>query len=68
MLYNLYEFSHNTMGLHLWDLPALLVVVVTVVVFIVHSRNQKKREDDFNEARKEKLEEINKKAAGSVQA
>lgn len=38
------------------------------VVLIVHTRNQKKREDDFNEERKEKLEEINKEAADFVQA
>lgn len=68
MLLNLYEYSHHALGIHLWDLPALLVAVVTVVVLIVHTRNQKKREDDFNEERKEKLEEINKEAADSVQA
>ena len=68
MLMNLYEYSHHTLGIHLWDLPALLVAVITVVVLIVHTRNQKKREDDFNEERKEKLEEINKEAADSVQA
>lgn len=68
MLLNLYEYSHHTLGIHLWDLPALLVAVITVVVLIVHTRNQKKREDDFNEERKDKLEEINKEAADSVQA
>ena len=29
MLYNLYEYLHHTLGLHLWDLPALLVAIVT---------------------------------------
>lgn len=67
MLLDLYEYSHHALGIHLWDLPAILVAVITVVVLIVHTRNQKKREDDFNEERKQKLEEINKKAADSVQ-
>lgn len=41
MLYNLYEYLHHTLGMHLWDLPALLVAIVTAAVLIVHSRNQK---------------------------
>lgn len=45
MLYNLYEYSHQTLGMHLWDLPAFLAAIVTAAVVIVHSRNQKKRED-----------------------
>ena len=69
MLYNFYEFVHNSIGVHFWDLPALLVTVILVIVLIVHSRNQKKRENSFEEARKEKLEALGKEAEGkSVKA
>lgn len=69
MLYNFYEFAHNSIGVHFWDLPALLAAVILVIVLIVHSRNQKKREDNFEEARKEKLEALGKEAEGkSVRA
>ena len=54
--------------MHLWDLPALLVAIVTAAVLIVHSRNQKKREDDFNEELQKKLEQMNKETVESVQA
>ena len=62
MLYNLYHFVHNSLGLCFWELPAFIVVAVMVVVIIIHSRNQKKREDDFEEARKEKLENLRKES------
>ena len=64
MLYNFYEFAHNSLGMHFWDLPALLVAVILIVVLIVHSRNQKKRDDDFDKERKEKLEALTNEAAG----
>lgn len=64
MFYNMYEGVHNSLGLHFWDLPTLVVAVLLIVVLIVHSRNQKKREDDFNEAREEKLQTIRKDASG----
>lgn len=64
MLYNFYEFAHNSIGVHFWDLPALLVGVVLIVVLIVHSRNQKKRDDDFDKERNEKLEALANEAAG----
>lgn len=63
MLYNFYEFAHNSLGIHFWDLPALVAAVALVVVLIVHSRNQKKRENDFEEERKEKLEALANQAA-----
>ena len=63
MLYNFYEFAHNSLGIHFWDLPALVAAVALVVVLIVHSRNQKKRENGFEEERKEKLEALANQAA-----
>ena len=58
MLYNFYQFVHNSLGICFWDLPALLVAAIMIIVVIIHSRNQKKREDDFEEERKEKLEAL----------
>lgn len=60
MLYDLFYFVHDSFGLHFWDLPALLVGAVMVVMLIVHTRNQKKRENDFDEERQEKLEAMQK--------
>lgn len=69
MLYNFYEFVHNNIDIHFWDLPALLAAVVLIVILIVHSRNQKKRDDDFDKKRNEKLEALaNKAADGSANA
>lgn len=58
MLYNLYQFVHNSLGLHFWDLPALLVAIVMIIIAIVHSRNQKKRENEYEEKREEKLKAL----------
>ena len=60
MLYNFYYFVHNSLGLHFWDLPALLVGVIIIVMVIVHTHNQKKREKDFDEESQEKLEAMQK--------
>ena len=64
MFYNMYEGVHNSLGLHFWDLPTLVVAVLLIVVLVVHSRNQKKREDELNDARDEKLQTIQKEASG----
>lgn len=56
MLYDFSYFVHNSLGLHFWDLPALLTGVVMIIMLIVHTHNQRKREKKFDEARKEKLE------------
>ena len=60
MLYNFSYFVHNSLGLHFWDLPALLVGVIMIVMRIVHTHKQKKREKDFDEERQEKLEAMQK--------
>ena len=60
MLYNFSYFVHNSLGLHFWDLPALLGGVIMIVMLIVHTHNQKKREKDFDEERQEKLEAMQK--------
>lgn len=52
-----YNFVHG-IGLHLWDIPAILVLVIMIVVFIVHKNNQKKREEDFQNELDKKIQEI----------
>lgn len=64
MWMNLFNFIHNSIGLHFWDAAALLVGVILLVEVIVHSYNQKKREDKFDDKRTEELETMQKKATG----
>ena len=64
MWMNLYNFTHNSLGMHFWELPALLAGAITLVELIVHSRNQKKREKDFDKERTERLETMQKEATG----
>lgn len=47
MLYNLYNFIHDTLGMHFWTPFSTIVVIIMVVVCLVHLRNQKKREKNF---------------------
>ncbi len=56
MLYDFWAFSHN-IGLHFYALPTLALALVTGVIALVHLRNQKKRDDDFEDQLKEKLEQ-----------
>lgn len=64
MRIDLFNFTHNSLGMHFWDLLALLAGVIILVELVVHSRNQKKREDEFDEERTEKLETMQKKVTG----
>ena len=64
MLYNLYQFIHNTLGLCFWDLPALLVGIIMIVVFAVHKHNQKKRQSKFEDELEEKMKAIKEGTAG----
>ncbi len=64
-----FEFVHN-LGIHSWDIPALIVAVILVVMILVHRHNQKKREKDFSEELDQKIqdlrEELDKKPAQEV--
>ena len=53
----LYEFAHN-LGVHVWEIPSLVVILVMVIMGIVHWRNQKKRDSDFEDELNEKIQEI----------
>ena len=64
-----FEFVHN-LGIHSWDIPALIVAVILVVMILVHRHNQKKREKDFEEELDQKIqnlrEELDKTPAQEV--
>ena len=66
MWINLYNFTHNSLGMHFWELPALLAGVITLVELVVHSHKQKKREKKFGEERTERLETMQKEAVGDA--
>lgn len=57
-----YEFVHN-LGIHSWDIPALIVAVILVVMILVHHRNQKKRLNDFEDDLDQKIQEIREEMA-----
>ena len=63
---NLYNFTHSSLGMHFWDLPALVAGAVILIELIVHSRNQKKREKKFDEEWTERLETMQKEAVGDA--
>lgn len=56
MLYDFWVFSHN-IGLHFYALPTLALALTTGVIALGHLRNQKKRDDDFEQQLEEKLEQ-----------
>lgn len=56
MLYDFWVFSHN-IGLHFYALPTLALALTTGVIALVHRRNQKKRDEDFEQQLEEKLEQ-----------
>lgn len=62
MWYNLFETLHQKMGMHFWDLPALIAGVVLIIMLVVHNLNQKKREDRYDRKRSDKLEAAGKNA------
>lgn len=52
-----FEVVHN-LGIHSWDIPALIVAVILVVMILVHRHNQKKREKDFEEELDQKIQDL----------
>ncbi len=52
-----FEFVHN-LGIHSWDIPALVVAVILVVMILVRRHNQKKRVEDFEEELDQKIQDL----------
>ncbi len=67
MWMNLFESVHG-LGMHFWEIPALITGAVVLVELIVHSHNQKKRDDRSDKERTERLEAMQKNAAGDSAA
>ncbi len=67
MWMNLFESVHG-LGMHFWEIPALIAGAVVLVELIVHSHNQKKRDDRSDKERTERLEAMQKNAAGDSAA
>lgn len=67
MWMNLFESVHN-LGMHFWEIPALIAGVITLVELLVHSRTQKKRDERFDKERTQRLEAMQKDAAGDTAA
>ncbi len=59
-----YEIVH-VLGIHSWDIPALIALVILIVVVLWHHRNQKKREKDFEKELEKKIQEIREPAQNS---
>jgi len=57
-----FEFVHN-LGIHSWDIPALIVVIILLIMILVHHSNQKQREKDFEEELDKKIQEIREEQA-----
>ncbi|RGV97067.1 hypothetical protein DWV97_07000 [Ruminococcus sp. AF14-10] len=49
-----FEFVHN-LGIHSWDIPALIALIVMI---FVHRSNQKNREEEFEKDLDKKIQEI----------
>lgn len=64
MWMNLYNFTHNSLGMHFWELPALLTGVIVLAELGVHSYRQKKRGKKYEEEREKKLETIRQEVTG----
>ncbi|GCA67337.1 hypothetical protein KGMB01110_17730 [Mediterraneibacter butyricigenes] len=52
-----FEFVHN-LGIHSWDIPALIALIAMVVMILVHRSNQKNREEEFEKDLDKKIQEI----------
>ena len=52
-----YYYWCHSIGLHLYDIPALIVLVLMIIIGLVHWRNQRKRQKDFEKEMEEKQEE-----------
>ena len=52
-----FEFVHN-LGIHSWDIPALIALIVMIVMIFVHRSNKKNREEEFEKDLDKKIQEI----------
>ena len=58
MLYNIYQFVHESLGLCFWDIPALIVAALMVIVALVHPLNHGPPVGSSAPVREENLEAL----------
>lgn len=61
-----YEFVHS-IGIHVWEIPALIAALAMIVVGLVHWRNQSKREKDFEKELEENRQQMSKTQAAEAE-
>ena len=61
-----YEFVHS-IGIHLWEIPALIAALAMIVVGLVHWRNQSKREKDFEKELEENRQQMSNTQAAEAE-
>lgn len=44
---HMYPFVHNTLGMCVWDLAAIITAIGMAAVLVTHHIRQRKREKDF---------------------
>ena len=52
MIMDLYNFEHNVLHIHFWDIFAIITLALIVVVAGTHTILQKKREKDHEKENK----------------
>jgi hypothetical protein len=52
-----WDFMHNTIGVHAYFFPTLILAVAIPTVALVHGHKQKKRDDEFEEELEKKLDQ-----------
>lgn len=62
-----YEIVH-ALGIHSWDLPALLVFVILMAVLLGHHHKQKQRTKEFEKKLHEKIQEIRRTGEEKAEA
>lgn len=45
----LWDFTHDVLNMHVYLLPSIIVGVAMLVTGFVHGKNQKNRQEEFNE-------------------
>lgn len=44
-----WNFTHGVLHMHVWLLPAIVAGIIMVVTGLIHGRNQKKRQEKYEE-------------------
>ena len=56
MIENYYNYCHQVLGIHMYTIPLIIVAVLMIVMGLIHWLNQRKRQEEFDENRKDRME------------